>query len=90
MDTPSVTYDHLTFNMTDPIVGELAVRQAIAYGTDRARVIAATYPYSPLWDTYLPPDHWAHATSGVPQYDFDPQLARDILTAAGWVDEVRG
>ncbi|MEK7324238.1 MAG: ABC transporter substrate-binding protein, partial [Chloroflexota bacterium] len=87
LDTPSVTYDHLTFNMTDPVAGELAVRQAIAYGTDRARVIAATYPYSPLWDTYLPPDHWAHATSGVPQYDFDPQLARDILTAAGWVDE---
>jgi hypothetical protein len=87
LDTPSVTYDHLTFNMTDPIVGELAVRQAIAYGTDRARIIAATYPYSPLWDTYLPPDHWAHATSEVPQYDFDPQLARDILTAAGWVDE---
>jgi hypothetical protein len=86
LDTPYAIIDHLTFNMSDPIVGELAVRQSIAYGTDRASIIAATYPDSTIWDTYLPPDHWAHAASGVPQYGFDPQLARDTLTAAGWVD----
>ena len=87
LNTPNAVIGHLTFNLSNTIVGELAVRQAIAYGTDRTSIIAATFPASLIWDTYLPPNHWAHATSGVPQYDFNPQDSRDTLTAAGWVDE---
>ncbi|MEW5986420.1 MAG: ABC transporter substrate-binding protein [Chloroflexota bacterium] len=87
LDLPAPIYDHLTFNMADPIVSEAAVRLAIAYGTDRAAIIAATYPSSPIWDSYLPSFHWAYAGDGLPQYGYDPQLARDILELAGWVDE---
>jgi hypothetical protein len=86
LDTASYVYDHFTFNLSDPVVGDLAVRQAIAYGTDRPAILAVTYPSSPLMDSYLPPSHWAYSGSGLPQYDYDPLLAADILTAAGWAD----
>lgn len=86
LDLPAPIYDHLTFNMADPIVSEAAVRLAIAHGADRAAIIAATYPSSPIWDSYLPSFHWAYAGDGLPQYGYDPDLARLILEAAGWKD----
>jgi extracellular solute-binding protein (family 5)/PKD domain-containing protein len=85
LDTAFYLYDHLTFNMQDPIVGDLAVRQAIAYATDRGAIIEAWSPHSPLLDSYLAPAHWAYAGEGLPQYGVDPQRARNLLAAAGWV-----
>jgi peptide/nickel transport system substrate-binding protein len=86
LDTPYVVYDHFTFNLSDPVVSDLAVRQAIAYGTDRLRIIAETFPASTLMHSYLNPDHWAADYDQVPGYGFDPDLAADILTQAGWID----
>jgi len=87
LDTSSFVYEHFTFNIDDPVIGDIAVRQAVAFGTDRMRMIEETYPASPLLDSYLSPLHWAYADSGLMQYDYDPQFARDILDQAGWVDE---
>ncbi len=87
LDIPIVIYDHFTFNLTDPVVSDPAVRQAIAYGTDRARIIAETFPGSPMMHSYLNPDHWAADYDQMPQYGFDPALAAQILTDAGWIDE---
>ena len=87
LGTSSFIYDHFTFNMEDPVVSDIAVRQAVAFGTDRLRIINETFPANPLLDSYLPPEHWAYADSGLMQYGYDPQFAQDILEQAGWVDE---
>ena len=86
LDTPVVVYDHFTFNMEDDVItSDPAVRQAVAFGTDRLRIIQETFPASPLMHTFLNPDHWA-ADDLVTQYEFDPDQAQEILDAAGWVD----
>jgi len=86
LDTLTAVIDHLVFNFNDPVVSDLAVRRAIAYGTDRARIIAATYLASPLMHSYAPEWHWAQAWDSAPHYDYNPTLAAQILTDAGWVD----
>ncbi|MDD1751078.1 MAG: ABC transporter substrate-binding protein, partial [Methanothrix sp.] len=77
-------FTYLGFNMQDPVVGRLAVRQAIAYALDREAVIryvlgGAARPASAL----LPPDHWA-GNPAIPQYPYDPARARALLKAAGF------
>jgi len=85
-DTPTATYMHIDFNMSRPITGELAIRQAIAYGTDRQRINDAVAPGAPVMDSFIPQGAWAHATSDLPEYGYNQTLAATILTDAGWVD----
>jgi PKD repeat protein len=84
--TPVHTYMQLTFNMTRPIINELAVRQAIAYGSDRQRIIDSVAPGNPVSDSFIMPGYWSYPASGLPKYDYNPQIASDILMDAGWVD----
>jgi hypothetical protein len=86
LDTSIAVVEHLVFNLDTPILEEMAVRQAIAYGTDRLRMISETWPASPLRHTYLSHLDWAYTTEGVTKYFYDPELARDLLNGAGWVD----
>ncbi len=86
LDNPLFVFDNLIFNMTDPIVSDLAIRQAIAHGTDRQSMINMTYPTAVILNTFEPTRYWAYPTSGLPLYDYDPTEAQAILTDAGWVD----
>ncbi len=77
-------FTYLGFNMQDPVTGQHAVRQAIAYALDREAIIHyvlgdAARPASAL----LPPDHWA-GNPDIPQYPYDPVRARALLAAAGY------
>ncbi len=77
-------FAYLGFNMEDPVVGQLRVRQAIAYAIDREAIIrfvmgGAARPASAI----LTPDHWA----GNPQLEspsFDPERAIALLREAGY------
>ncbi len=87
LDTPREVFELFTFHMTDPIVSELAVRQAIAYGTNRQQLVDRFYPgNSYVMSSYLTKYNWAYTKNGVPQYAYNPQLARQTLAAAGWID----
>jgi ABC-type transport system substrate-binding protein len=71
-----------------PILGDIRVRQAIAYCTNRPELIASVYafvddPSTLLMDTFIPTSHWAHA-SGVTQYAFDADKGKALLEEAGW------
>ena len=70
-----------------PILGDLAVRQAIAQGIDYDRLINDAYKghgYR-LASYVLPTASWAYAASLAP-YAFNPQQARNLLEGAGWTD----
>ncbi len=87
LDIPYGAIEQFTFNFNDPILSELAVRQAIAYGTDRAHIIAAQEDALPFTiNSYVSSQYWAYPVSGLPQYDYNPGLAAEILTSAGWID----
>lgn len=70
--------DTLPFNDTQ-------VRQALFYALDRQNIVdtvlmgQAVIPQTPLL-----PGTWAYATTGVPEYQYNPQLALDLLAQAGW------
>jgi hypothetical protein len=85
----SDTWEHITFNLEHPIAGELAVRQAIAHGTDRGalgRAWGSSYEAVVL-NSFIRPDSAYYAgDANLIVYGFDPDRARDILQQAGWID----
>lgn len=77
-------FAYLGFNLQDPVVGQLAVRRAIAMGVDRESIIryvlgGAARPASAL----LAPTHWA-GDPGLPAITYDPIGAMRLLKEAGY------
>ena len=79
-------YSYLGFNLRDPVLRSLKVRQAIAHAIDRRAIIdhllgglavPATGVISPL--------SWAYE-SEVETYEYDPQKAMRLLDEAGYKD----
>ncbi|MEK7276346.1 MAG: ABC transporter substrate-binding protein [Chloroflexota bacterium] len=88
VETQIVEVEKEAFTTPHPILGDLRVRQAIAYGTNRDELIASVYSFvddkSALrMDSFIPTAHWAHA-DGLEAYDFDPDKAKALLDEAGW------
>ncbi len=86
---PGTRLAYLGFNLRDPILKDVRVRQAVAYALDRKPMIDY------LWRgeaqparSVLPPQSWAY-DGNVPQYNHDPEKARQLLDAAGY-SEVNG
>jgi peptide/nickel transport system substrate-binding protein len=76
-------FQYMAFNVTDPVFRDVRVRQAFAYGIDRASIIKYLWrgqarPASGV----LPPDNWAY-NEDVRTYNYDPQRARQLLHEAG-------
>ena len=81
---PGTVLAYVAFNLRDPILKDVRVRQAIAYALDRRPHIHylwrdAARPAASV----LPPESWAY-DAGVPQYLYDPEKARQLLDAAGF------
>jgi peptide/nickel transport system substrate-binding protein len=81
---PGTIYSYAAFNLRDPILQDVRVRQAVAYAIDRKPLIES------LWrnqvraaDSILPPQSWAYS-SDVPHYEHDPAKAAQLLDAAGY------
>ena len=75
---------YLGFNLRDPILKDVRVRQAIAYALDRRPMIE--YLWRGLAQparSVLPPQSWAY-NGNVPAYDHDPEKAKRLLDAAGY------
>lgn len=81
---PGSKFAYLGFNLEDPAVGRLEVRQAIGHAIDRRAIIdhllaGAARPAGAL----LPPDHWA-GLPGETGLAHDPDRARRLLAQAGY------
>jgi peptide/nickel transport system substrate-binding protein len=89
-ETGGTEIQYLAFNLRDPILKDVRVRQAIAHAIDRKLIIE-----SPLRGraqpalSLLPPQHWAY-TGDVARYDFDPARANKLLDEAGYPRGVGG
>lgn len=87
----SFSIEQYFFNLTNPILNEPAVRQAIAFGTDRQRILDQAFlpnnNYGAILNSYVPSGHWAQApSSALSVYPFNPDEARAMLQGAGWID----
>jgi ABC-type transport system substrate-binding protein len=77
-------YSYVAFNLDDSALAHRELRQALAYATDRAKIIRyLLHGQARIADGLLPPSHWA-AEKDVPSYDFDPARAEQLLDAAGF------
>lgn len=85
-EEPGAAYQYLAFNLKDPILAKLQVRQAIAHAIDRERIIRDLLGgHAVVADTMFPAGHWAHADR-VQRYEYDPERAKQLLDAAGHRD----
>jgi peptide/nickel transport system substrate-binding protein len=86
---PGTNFTYMGFNLEDPVLSNLKVRQAIAHAIDREKIIryllgGLARPATGL----LPTSHWAYKKKG-PVYRYDPALARRLLDEAGFPDPDR-
>jgi peptide/nickel transport system substrate-binding protein len=81
----SFLYEHIDFNLRNPILSDLQVRRALAYATNRNEIItkvehgsayATDSPEHPLFS-------WGY-TSDIVHYPYDPAKAGKLLDADGW------
>jgi peptide/nickel transport system substrate-binding protein len=81
----------LEFNLRDPVLGKLAVRQAIAHAIDRAALAKTVWGgYATPMNGPVPSSFAAYLTGDLPQYGFDPERAGKLLDAAGFPRKAGG
>jgi len=82
--TPGNAWEHLTFNLDNPVLAEPNMRQAIALGINRASLNEAImFDKAEVAATQVPSWSWAFDPS-MPRRDFDPVQAGQLLDRAGW------
>jgi len=87
--SPMPGYTMVLFNFDSanaPFLAEQSVRQALAYGLDRDKLLSEIIPGVGLKaDSPILPNSWAY-NPDIPKYPYDPEKAASLLEEAGWVD----
>ncbi len=84
LHAPGTVLAYLAFNVRDPILKDVRVRQAVAYAIDRAPMIHYLLrDFGRPAYSLLPPESWAY-NGDVPHYDHNPDRARQLLEQAGY------
>jgi peptide/nickel transport system substrate-binding protein len=83
---PGVDYQYIGFNLRDPILRDVRVRQAIGYAIDRQAIITYLRRGMAIPATgILPPMSWAFDPDAF-AFAYDPARARALLDEAGYRD----
>lgn len=81
---PGTVLQYMNFNLRDPILRDVRVRQAIALALDRRPILEYLWRgFAQPANSVLPPQSWAY-DDHVPRYEHDPERARQLLDAAGY------
>jgi ABC-type transport system substrate-binding protein len=83
-ENPNVFYVGMNSNFAP--FDDVRVRQAVAMGVDRQRIIDTFYPEGSAVADYFTPCIIENACEGEPFYDFDVEGARALLAEAGYPD----
>src|SRR5262249_9079715 len=72
---PGTVLAYLTFNLRDPILKDVRVRQALAHAIHREPILHYLFgDQGRLAESVLPPQHWAFY-GDVTRYSYDPKQA---------------
>jgi peptide/nickel transport system substrate-binding protein len=81
---PGTVLQYMGFNLRDPILKDVRVRQALAYAMDRRPILEYLWRgFAQSADSILPVQSWAY-TNEVATHAYDPLRARQILDDAGY------
>ena len=90
LEVDSINSTYLGLNHQDPILGQKAVRQALAHALDREGIVRHFLGgRGRLATGLLPPHHWAYSND-VARYAYDPARAERLLDEAGLRRDARG
>ncbi len=81
----SYQWTHVDFNLAHPIVGDVNVRRALAFATNRQEIIdKISHGSAIVAETDQSPKlSWAY-TNDIVHYPYDPEKAKAVLDADGW------
>lgn len=84
--TENLGYGYIAINHKEPILQDLRVRKALAYGLDRKSVVEAAFgAQANVIDIPQSTVSWAYPKNGdFTKYNFDPEKAKALLEEAGW------
>jgi peptide/nickel transport system substrate-binding protein len=86
VDALGVNTGYLAFNYQIVEFNDLKVRQAVAHALDREGLLENFYgAYGEVAKTFLPPMIWGY-NDAIEDWAYDPDLAKDLLTQAGFPD----
>jgi peptide/nickel transport system substrate-binding protein len=81
---PGTVLSYLAFNLRDPMLQDVRVRQAIAFAIDRGPLLQYIWRgFAQPALSVLPPQSWAY-DANVAAYPHDPERARQLLDSAGY------
>jgi peptide/nickel transport system substrate-binding protein len=81
---PGLIWEHIDFNLDNPLLADVRVRRAIVHGINREQMVQQLFQgKQPVSHTYLPPRHPGY-TDAVQKYPFDQARARALLAEAGF------
>jgi len=81
---PGTVLAYLGFNLRDPVLKDVRVRQALAYAIDRGPFIEYLQRgFARPAASLLPPESWAYAADATAD-GYDPERARELLERAGY------
>lgn len=77
-------FSYLGLNARDPLLKQIKVRQALAYSINRAEIIEQVMVDSTrLASVILPPEHYTNQGLKLPDYEYQPDVAKNLLQQAG-------
>ena len=87
---PSLTYEHIDFNLDNPILQDKRVRQALIYAIDREAIGKQLFDGRQLIaSSMVNPLDWVFDPA-TPSYKRDSAKAAALLDEAGWTAKTRG
>ncbi len=85
LKTPAHAYFHFTVNNTDPILGDVRVRQALTQGLNKQAIVdTILHGLVPVQESPVAQPSWVYVDHN-DRYPFDPAAAGALLEEAGWV-----
>ncbi len=85
---PNPVWEHMLFNLDVPVLQDIRVRRAIAFGTNRQAMADALFGgRTQVLESWVLPGHpLAAPPDQVTRYPYDPDQARQLLEDAGYAD----
>ncbi len=87
---PGLIYEHIDFNLDNPILADRKVRRALAHGIDREAISRQLFDgKQPVAHSNVSPLDWIYEPQ-VRRYPYNPTRATGLLEEAGWHTLKRG
>lgn len=82
--TPGLVWEHIDFNLDNPILKDRRVRRALAYGANRQGITDLLSNGKQPVAHGTEPEKSPYYNPNVRKYNFDPKQAEKLLDEAGW------